>query len=1193
MQPLNAITHPLSGTSLIEASAGTGKTYTMAALYLRLLLNAGENAFGRALGVEQILVMTFTEAATQELKDRIRARVVELLDLLKSWQQTSEFASADPFLCALFDAISGDVDEAILRLDMAQQNMDAAAIFTIHGFCRRMLSRYAFDANLHFDPVLLDERAQQERYLKHCRQAWRARFYPQSAVVCAFARQFLKSPDAVLDHIKHFLEGSLPAKSVSTFAEITAELEAYAAARDELKNLWQASQSAVRELLANAIATKQLNGKTYSASSLESKCTALNAWLEGALSFTLPKELDYFSQNQLTNKTNKNQTTPTHAFFTAVDAFNARINTTRFEQLHKALLWHMALDVRQRLNEESAHNNEMSFGDLLSRLSDALQSSQGAHLAQLIRMQFPFAMVDEFQDTDSQQFQILQKIYLEASEHSVGLIMIGDPKQSIYRFRSADIYTYLAAKQQTAREFTLGKNWRSSESAVALVNQLFSQLDDAFLVPEIHFSPVQAGGGKTALYLNGDAQTALCVCLAQADNKTAFRQSQARACAASVQRYLQAIEAGKLWGENQRGEHLPLAASDLAILVRKGDEAMEVKAALQALGIKSVYLSNKDNVFQSPWAQVLLQVLQGCLMPYERTKVINALASQLFYFDSQTLNHLLYDEQRWDSWVEQLLNWQQMWFNQGVLPMIHAILQHGQVAQTILAHADGERAMTDILHLSELLQTQMNQQPNAYALLTWFEQQIALKGAGGEALSLRLESEQDLVKIVTIHGSKGLEYGVVWLPFVGAGANLAPKTLEKFHNGGQSDVDFDNSALEHIIREQAAEEMRLLYVALTRAVYQVHLGLYAEFYQGQAIQNNKWGWNPLVYLLTQGELGLDLAQRPTFNTPALLAKHFTPEQYTLTHCDALTPSDWRAQPDAVDGEAAHFYGQIEKDWVINSFTSLSQQSAVNPLHEVLQEPESGQGDVELALVQSAVNVDDIAFTFPAGARVGEVLHHLLQRMDMRIDADNRTLIENALSALGLEASGFDALQAWLARIVQTPLCEDNAFCLQAIELRDSVREMEFLLAINSKVHANVFNQLLARYPLKTARERFALSDFKGMLRGFIDLVCRHAGQYYIVDYKSNFLGANQASYTPDRLTQAVLAHNYDLQYLLYTLALHRYLKTRVPNYDYARDFGGVYYLFLRGMTGQSNATGVYFDKPHFALIEALDKVFGQ
>ncbi|MBE2895162.1 exodeoxyribonuclease V subunit beta [Spirabiliibacterium falconis] len=1203
MQPLDPFSHPLVGTSLIEASAGTGKTYTMAALYLRLLLNIGENMFGRALNVEQILVMTFTEAATQELKERIRARIVELLHVLEHWKKTGEVITRDPFLLALFAHLQDDVDTAILRLDMAQQNMDSAAIFTIHGFCRRMLNRYAFDADIHFNATLISEDDLRQRYLQFCREYWRETYYPQSAVVSRYVHKYLQSPEAVLQRISPLLEGELPLKTIASFEQLIKHIHEINIQIADVKAQWYHVKSAVYALISESISQGQLNANSYRANQLETKLHAVECWLESAVDFDDTKAIHYLSQKNLTSKTKKGKIPPEHPFFVAIDHLIDALAQFNSKGIHNALHWHYVLAVREKQQHYSRQHSEMSFADLLTRLRQALQSVHGERLAQLIRLQFPFAMVDEFQDTDSEQFHILEKLYLDAPQPTIGLIMIGDPKQSIYRFRSADIYTYLNAKKRTAREFTLATNWRSSESAVDVVNQLFSACDNAFIVSDIAFSPVHSAGSKTAFLLNGDVQPPLCAILSDVKNKDQFKQTQAQACAISVQHYLQHCAQGTLWGENQQGDRITLAPQDFAILVRTGNEAQLIKAQLQSLGIQSVFLSEKSAVFQSPWARILFYVLQGCLTPYHRQHVLNALSSELFNFDSFHLSQLLYDEQLWDSWVERFTEWQQLWQKQGVLPMIHAILQYDNLAQTILAKPDGERAITDILHLAELLQAQMNEQPNPFALLTWFDRHIRQTKQSDDVLRQRLESERDLVKIVTIHGSKGLEYGVVWLPFIGLGVNSHANTLKKFNNQGQTDIALDDSAADQILREDVAEEMRLLYVALTRAVYQIHLGLYTQFYQNKTVGDSSWGWNPLVYLLSRGALGIDLKQKCGFDSRTLLQESLRPEQYQVICSDAMEPSDWRAQTALEQGQAAHFMGEIEKDWRIHSFTSLS-SAQHNHLHgatsfdDSLTETPEQPLDYQLVLPDMASeplpHTEAYSpFHFPAGTRAGDVLHTLLQRWDMRIEADNQAHIQFALQALALDENWAKPLQLWFENMLNTPWNSPNTLCLRDITPQKSLREMEFLLSITSRVNMAKFNTLLRQYPLKTGRTALEITDFKGMLRGFIDLVCEYEGQYYVVDYKSNLIGDDMAYYDIAQLSAVVALHRYDLQYLLYTLALHRYLKYRLADYHYERDFGGVYYLFLRGMNGENSQTGIYFDKPHFALIDGLDKLFSE
>ncbi|MGR3807684.1 exodeoxyribonuclease V subunit beta [Pasteurella testudinis] len=1220
MQKLNPITHPLNGVSLIEASAGTGKTYTMVALYLRLLLNAGENGLKRALTVEQILVMTFTKAATQELKDRIRSRIVEVKGLFEQAlaQQAAQLESDDPFLQQLYLALKNDLPTAILRLELAQQDMDTASIFTIHGFCQRMLTRYAFDSGVHFNLEMVER--QDALLLRLCREYWREQFYPQDLTICRFIDHTLVSPQAVFKLIQPLLSGEMPKVRLDNAALLTdlndflqQQVAGYVCAVQQLKQHWLAESENIGALILAEIRRKKdkrLDGRSYQERYILPAIDEINHWAASDSLNVHDKLVHYFSQTKLDSKT-KSEEKISHPLFAQVD------QAPDIALYKRILLWHYANGVRRKLADYKAGHKEMGFGDLLSRLKTALYGESGESLAQLIRQQFPFAMVDEFQDTDLEQYQIFQRLYIQPNSTPLnctqpndggnGMIMIGDPKQSIYAFRHADIFTYLTAAQNAAQRFTLDTNWRSTPALIAAVNAIFRHNPLPFIYPQIRFQPVNAGKAAQVLRLNGEEQKPLHFLLSENHKSGKDNGDEmARACAASIQKWLQAIERQRclLDGEQR------LAAKDLAVLVRGWTEAEKIKSALAALGIQSVYLSDRSSVLNSEWAQVMGYLLRACLNPHHEQAVMTLLATRLFGFNSSELYELRRDEKAWEKWIEQFLNYQRIWQTQGVLPMIHRLLQQQHLPSKLLAMPDGERAMTDILHLAEFLQQGATINENEHALLSWFEQQRHSDGTETDEVRLRLESERDLVKIVTVHKSKGLEYGVVWLPFVGAGyKDKDGNELQRYHDGeNQLCWDLDLSHRAENLQEKLAEELRLFYVALTRARYQLNIGFPSRM-------SDKDNWNPLAYLLAAQDNALALKNSSEFDTAELLAQRLVPDSYQLSATQDLLADDWRAAPPPRGAvQAAEFSGRIENNWRISSFSALVAMNQRNRSRKksALPQPEKSAEsyldnaqDYDGEQVNYALLLDNAdsfgitelgnwqdqqhtPFNFPSGSRIGNALHALLQHMDF-----SQALSQQALTALcqqlELEEHWLEPLTKWIQLIRRTPL--HHKVRLEGLPPQDCLKETAFFISLQKPLQTNKLNRLLNQYhPLAQQQAEFDLDYFKGMLRGFIDLVCRIDGKYYLLDYKSNLLGEGYQAYTPSVLNNVMAYHHYDLQYLIYTLALHRYLRQRDSDYDYQRDFGGVYYLFLRGLNGEDGRTGVYFDKPDWRLIDGLDNL---
>ena len=1197
--PLNPITLPLNQISLIEASAGTGKTYTIGSLYLRLLLKAGENNFSRPLNVEEILVVTFTEMATEELKKKIRERITDAIDKLTTFSETQDKSAFknDEFLTALCHDL--DIFEAIHRLKLAEQNMDLAAIYTIHGFCRRMLMQYAFHSGIHFNLELIKD--QSDLLVRFANEFWREHFYPLPFEMADFIANELGSPDYVLSLLESDLGKNLivdlenqQALSISITEFLHQYLGEYFKDIKALKRFWLESADKISELITEELnkdyakgEPKSLSRRSYNTSRLAKWIDQVNAWANDPRDYVLNETLmSYFTQSALGKKGEEGASPFIAPIFAELEERASALMSP--DLLRRVILYHYRQGLQQKLLDYKLNHQEKSFDDLLRLLCEALQGAQGNELAEMIRFQYPFAMIDEFQDTDSQQYAIFSKIYRDNPEKNTGFIMIGDPKQAIYRFRGADIFTYLKASDEAQSRFELTKNYRSEKHLVDGVNALFDFPQSPFIYQNINFTAVDSRDDHLRFYLNGKAEPAYRFYLTESDkvNKT----EMAKICAISIQHWLKSAAENQAVFQNE-DVCKTLQPANIAVLVKNRYEAADVIQELQKLGIASVYLSDQSSVFDSHVAVELLRILKACLNVAERP-ILNAIATALFGLNAADIHQIQQNEADWQRWADSFAQYQQTWQRQGILAMLHQILLEQGISERLLSQATGERDLTDFLHLAEILQQAATLHESEAALLSWFEKQI--QGEGRQEAQIRLESERQLVKIVSIHKSKGLEYDLVWLPFLAVPSKIPTAGDMNVYYSKERDEtlwDMENRNLKALYEETFAEELRLLYVALTRAKYQMAFALPAQF-------DKKW--NALHYVLSQGEIGKEIALSVPKDTETLLQTFKEKMQDNVEICtkpnlEAFPALSINTKNDEL--KAAEFTGNIEQDWRITSFTSIEQAhrrqhyftESVGKKHAVFDDAKDydSQNAIEISTALLNENESNI-LDLPRGKQVGTALHRHFENCYFS-DLANTEEIDKLRQSLQLDKTFTEPLQNWLQQISHTPLSNEIGIALADLANKDCIKEMPFYLAIREHFDVAAFNHALNAYH-HLPSEPLQFEQIQGMVRGSIDLVFRHNGKYYIVDYKSNFLGSSLADYNENALKKEMLHSHYDWQYLIYTLALHRYLQSVVPDYDYARDFGGVFYLFLRGMNGEPES-GVFYDCPSVELITELDGVF--
>ncbi|HBX2506310.1 TPA: exodeoxyribonuclease V subunit beta [Klebsiella pneumoniae] len=1164
-ESLDPLRLPLIGERLIEASAGTGKTFTIAALYLRLLLGlGGEAAYPRAISVEELLVVTFTEAATEELRGRIRSNIHELrIACLRG-------ESDNPLYSALLAEIA-DKDDAAKTLLLAERQMDEAAVFTIHGFCQRMLSLNAFESGMLFEQQLIEDESRL-RY-QACADFWRRHCYPLTRDIAAVIHDVWKGPRDLLKSLDRWLQGEAPQlKSPPAPNETLAERHQQIIARiDSLKQQWREQVGEIEGVLENS----GLDRRKFNRGNQGKWMEKVNAWAqEETLSYQLPDALEKFAQSFLLERTKAGGEPPVHPLFSAVESLLASSLTLTDLVLARAMV-----EIRDAVAREKRRRGELGFDDMLSRLDEALRGDSGETLASAIRQRFPVAMIDEFQDTDPQQYRIFRRIWRWQPE--TALLLIGDPKQAIYAFRGADIFTYMKARGDVAAHYTLDTNWRSSPGMVGSVNRLFSLSDNPFMFHEIPFLPVKAAAKNKGLRFTVDAADvpAMNVWLMPGDTVGSgdYQTFMAQLCATQIRDWLSAGQRGRalLWrGETSR----PVQASDITVLVRNRLEAAQVREALQTLGIPSVYLSNRDSVFETLEAQELLWLLQAVLAPERENTLRSALATSMFGLTALDIENLNQDEQAWDALVEEFSEYRQIWRQRGVMPMLRALMTARHIAENLLATRGGERRLTDILHISELLQEAASQLESEHALVRWLAQHIAEPDSNAASQQMRLESDKHLVQIVTIHKSKGLEYPLVWLPFI---ARFRKQDQAFYHDretfAAVLDLGQDEASLELAEAERLAEDLRLLYVALTRAVWHCSLGVAPL--SSRKSGNSDFHLSALGRLLQAGE-AMDAA-----GLAARLAD-FCHGDIALQRPGELDLTPWQAPAATIPRlSARELQRRIADDWRVTSYSGL-QQHGFSGGQDLLP-----RLDVDAAGVGEVVEEPQLTpHQFPRGAAPGTFLHSLFEELDFTQPVPEGWMAEK------LQLSGFDAqwapvLTDWLGGVLKTRLPGPD-IALNQLASRDKQVEMAFYLPIAQLLTAERLDALIRQYdPLSADTPPLDFRQVRGMLKGFIDLVFRHEGRYYLLDYKSNWLGEDREAYTRPAMEQAMRAHRYDLQYQLYSLALHRYLRHRLADYDYDRHFGGVIYLFLRGMDGQEGGQGIFTTRPVRPLIDGLDQLF--
>ena len=1208
----------LDGINLIEASAGTGKTWNICGLYLRLLLE-------RDLEVQQILVVTFTNAATAELRERVRSRIVETLGYLRGGDEATP--QSDPFVPRLVKSVEQSTgmtrEQLTLTLDKALHYFDEAAIFTIHGFCQRALADTSFSAALPFLLELVTDDSEMAMEAVH--DFWRRHVADDScpATLAAHLQDVGDTPEKYAKLLARSLAKPLAQHVWPAGLDKLAAIDdsVVSAAYEDAKAIWIAQRDAIVATLNDAL--PGLNKATYKAQSIDQATADWDDWIKagGALApVSKDNKLRLFSSAVLLGRTNKGKTTPKHAFFDAAGALLvARESISRELDLARLNLLHELINtVGDDLRERKRERRAISFNDMLYNLHAALQGKDHPDLAASLRQKYPVALIDEFQDTDPLQFAIFDTIY---GKGGAPAFLVGDPKQAIYSFRNADLHAYLRARESASKNYTLADNQRSTKGLIEALNGLFSTTSDAFMLPGLEYFPVQMGDKQRKPFADksqarADLQVWTLPQTAEGEPtaKAAAKTLAARASAAEIARLI--TEAGK--GAITIGER-PLLPGDIAVLVRTHAQGSEMKRELATLNIGSVELS-LASVFQSPDAEEVERVLIAINQPSRDTLLRAALATEMMGADAVNIMQLSSNEGELMSHLESFAEYRDMWLRQGVGVMYRRLLTDLGVSARMLCRPDGERRLTNLLHLGEQIHqaAALHQSPDA--LLRWLATQRR-EGSADEIAQLRLESDRNLVQIITIHKAKGLEFPIVFCPFLWDGrakfGGPKPEGREYHDQNGDAVVDLrlddeigddDVEIKAQIKLEESAEWLRLIYVALTRAVYRCYLiaGTYTTNSFGRPSTSEST--RSLLNWLVAGGTASPKAWFEGKQTPADIQAAWESLTKQLAPHVGLDPlPNMPAMPVMLTGPAPETLTAltapqtIAPAWRFSSFSGMT--------IDAQSESAANDHDAHIAEVAKRIGAppqniapNDI-LRFPRGTSAGTCLHAIFDGIDFTNPAGWTEGIARGLSAQPQFLPGTSATELskilpgmalrMLKDVLNTKLRED--IVLGSIPATRRLTELEFNLPA-PRISAHTLNAALKS--LGYVVPRLTFRDMEGYLKGFIDLLFEHGGRYYIVDWKSNHLGYDTADYGPAGLQEAMAEHGYHLQYLLYSLAVDRYLRHRVPSYSHDTHFGGVFYLFVRGVrpnwvNADGSPAGVFHHRPSADTLAQLENMFAK
>jgi exodeoxyribonuclease V beta subunit len=1217
-QTLTAVSfHPIvdmqfKGLHWIEASAGTGKTFTLSSLMVRIFL-------GPYLP-NQVIATTFTRKAAAELKNRIRLRLVETLRYFEHCQTLTEAeiqakiaAETDPLFQKVLSDYATRVDFARERLKLVLDQLDELFVGTLDSFSQKLLREFSFESGkIERADITDDAKSYTYQLIHDVLREW-IQSQPQNVVDYLLLNQKLKSQDAYVPVVENSL--NFASAQFQEVAPPELDLNQFEQLVDDFIQLDLSMIAGLSEYYQPDGQHHAIIGKKWRTDGLMQRtlCDDLPAFIQA-----LAEQRCYALFAPHFEKTLKNLTdlaTKKVLNKCAVEVLNqfeqhgviqklkgfcealAKLNLD-LDLLDAYLKFYLSREVKKRLPQVLQQKSETTFAQQIRTLSEALQGEQGLRFAKFVQTHYPLILVDEFQDTNQDQDNMLARIWRDSKRYHQGcMIMVGDPKQAIYGFRGGDMLTYNKARadvlSKQGREYSLRHNHRSVKVLVEAVDALFQRQMD--FGEQVSYSPVQAGSRPhpALIDVHGENHQPLRWIMLQ-DKKHEPIQ-----VAWKIRDLLnQGIEETLYLAEKSGPKYLQ--ENDIAILSKNHDGLDKAQYELERLGIR-VNRPSKRSVFDHQVAKDVGAVLSAIMHPYDEGKIKRALLSRLLGFNLQQLIQLEAQADGLSQFIYDFDCIREMWLEKGFLTAWQYCLNLFQVWKNLVAtqSRDNERCVVNLRHLTELLSQHSEQYQGAQKLYHWYLKQLQSPAEREWELERKLSNEAG-VQLMTIHQSKGLEFKIVFLlgadkDFREMNKTLNFSTVDHIHPvTGKVEVQrvvavndknlLDQNAIDQHNARAVAEQHRLWYVALTRASHRVYAML-----QDQEAKSSH---------------GLAFWRGTDFAHPASADEALINERPVKRQAKQQEPLPLQA----LQFPSQRFYPRSK-----TSFSALAQhlsrKQAMDALAVNTEELSSAADEIHVLEVQDTVASQPVSWikrNFPMGTVAGTFLHEIFEHIDFHDPQDwpleIRRRFKNDYPGLWTELSGkyeqefqqvdeeqlISWMGEWLAEVLTTPL--HQGFKLNQLDENEHLAEFPFYLSLSDHVLAiQRIHQLYAEHGIEMLD--FNQANSARYLTGSIDLVYFDGQQYHIADYKSNFLGTDQAHYVETEIKQSMSQASYWLQAGLYLVALHRYLSVQMQDYDIEKHLGGASYLYLRGMNGQAEQ-GFYHWKPETEFILRLDAILG-
>ncbi|MCW5197536.1 exodeoxyribonuclease V subunit beta [Buchnera aphidicola] len=1141
---------PLKGIKIIEASAGTGKTFTIILLYLRLLL--GINTKRKYL-VKEILIITYTKNATIEIQNRISQNIYHCyVDCLSKKTKNVYFKK-------LFKNIK-NYEKASLLLKKAYIDIHNSSIYTIHGFCKYILKI----KNFHDDISNIKKKYHEEiLYKKSVYTFWRKFFYSLNKEISNIIFQYWKHPDQLLLEIIQFLN----IKSKIFFKNKKKIKNIYIKHNENIKkiNIFKKKWNKIKVKLKKKFSEKKFNKRIYNNKNTSRWIKKITKWtLKKTKNYNFPQELKHFTKKKIELNCHKFQNKD-FLFLKIIKKFLK----TNFSLKENILIY--AIKKIPKILKE-IKKKKFCFDNLIHSMLLFLKNKK--NLSKFIENKFPIAFIDEFQDTDHQQYDIFKKIYQNKKKSS--LILIGDPKQSIYNFRGADIFFYLKNTFKISNLYTLKKNWRSSKKLIDSINLLFNRIKHSFIFKKIKYRSILSSenSAKKKFIIDKKEQPAITFWLHENKDKKINHYNDwiSKKCSENIYYLISKIKNKKAILKTENSKKI-LKIQDICILVKNFKEYQILKKQLKKKNIDSYYTSYKKSIFKKNIIKEIFYILQSILNYSNEYYFNRAITTSIISKNFYTLIQLKKKQNKLSKLKNIFSKFLYIWKKKGILNLIKNIIYKSTLYEKYFFYKKNKNCISNLIYLGEILEKKSILKKNLFFLLEWLKKKIFQDDQNYENDYQKLiYNNKNCINITTIYKSKGLQYPIIWIPFI---SNFSFSKKLIFHDRKKFNILINIKKQIKEIKlaeeEKLSEEIRLLYVAITRSIFHCSIGV-SPFVNIKKICNKtNFHHSGLGYILQKGK--------------KMNIQEFTHEIKKIILNKNINIHDKNLIPDYIK-KTVKKKKYIHKNYFTRTFKIEENTNYTKICKEILKKKNIIKKKENKIILNKKTKLTK--YSFPKGKKYGIFLHKILENINFK--KINNFLILKYLKKNKLKEKWLPIIKKWINLILLKPL---NTFKIKIYNLnkKNYIKEFKFSLPLKKNINIYLIESLLnTKYKNINTNFKKKLNIKNKILTGSIDLIFKFNKKYYVIDYKSNFLGENNQFYQKKYLKKEIIKKKYYIQYYLYSLALHRFLKLKLKNYKFKKNFGGIYYIFLRGIN-KNNENGIFFYQPKYSLIKKLNNFF--